>query len=893
MLGRTLSHYHITEKIGEGGMGEVYRATDTKLHRDVAIKILPEQFASDAQRMARFEREAQVLASLNHPNIASIYGLEEDKGTHALVLELVEGPTLADRIKHGALAVDEALHAAMKIAEALESAHERGVIHRDLKPANVKVTPDGTVKVLDFGLAKVLEEDAAAEISKSATTRELSTRAGVILGTPAYMSPEQARGQPVDKRSDIWSFGCLLYEALTGRRAFSGDTVSDTIASILEREADWQLLPAATPTKIRDLLLRCLRKDRNRRLHDIADARIEIDEALAGPSATGPTTAVEIGAWPPRALWSLGAVALASALVGALVVWLTLRPAESAPTVAQVSRLTHDPGLSEWPTWSPDGVLLAFASNRSGNFEIYVRRVEGGQGVNVTSDAADDFQPAFSPDGKWLAFASTRASRTSTVKIGATFGFEFRTYGGDIWVVPALGGHARRLAQDGNFPAWHPHGRKIAYVSGPEDHRSILEVAAEGGNPTVLLASEASTWEIVRLQYSPDGSWISFDTVNPEQVMLVPAQGGAPRQLVNGVNHVWDPSGRRLYYLNRDPRGGTRLQSVRINAGSGNLRGEPHTVALMTGILRDLAISRDGQRFAASELEGSLNLTRLPLTAGGGAPAGPEEELSSGQVIDRWPSFSPDGRRIAFASDRLGREEIWVLDLGSRRRKRIQLPGEDLGVNLPFWSPDGRRLMLTRFYPNGNGSLWMVAVDGSHAEELRPPAPGLVGSSISPDGRSILYSVRTDGLRQLFTLDLATRQERQLTTTPADNYSGAWSPDGRWIVFVSNAGGSVQVWRMPVSGGGAKRLTSGNDRIRHAFFSPDGRWIYLQPNHQNIYRMPAAGGPLEQVTPFPASGLFIEEPAISPDGRYLAYCRSNGGSSLWVLTIGNTPAGIP
>ncbi len=381
--GTKLGSYEIIAPLGAGGMGEVYRARDTKLGREVAIKVLPQEFAGDEGRLARFEREAQLLASLNHPNIAAIHGLEESNGIRHLILELAPGKTLAERLAAGPLPVEEALSVCRQIAEALEAAHEKGIVHRDLKPANVKVTPEGKVKVLDFGLAKALEgERAEQDASTSPTLSEVATRAGVILGTAPYMSPEQARGKPLDKRTDIWSFGCVLYEMLTGRAAFSGETVSDTIAAILDREPDWKALPNDTPATIRLLLRRCLEKDRNQRLHDIADARIEIEDAGRQARNGGILAAPEpVRSWR----WVLGITALTCALAGALITWVAMRSAgvdhSSVPQLASVARLTHDPEFSESPTWSPDRTLLAFASNRSGNFEIYVRRVEGGQEV--------------------------------------------------------------------------------------------------------------------------------------------------------------------------------------------------------------------------------------------------------------------------------------------------------------------------------------------------------------------------------------------------------------------------------------------------------------------------------------------------------------------------------
>jgi Tol biopolymer transport system component len=893
--GARLGPYEILSPLGAGGMGEVYRARDTRLKRDVAVKVLPDSFLSDLERRARFDREAQLLASLNHPNIAGLHGLEELGDSRVLVLELVEGETLAERLAAGPIPPLEALGLMRQVAEALEAAHEAGIIHRDLKPGNVKVTPSGKVKVLDFGLAKALAPASpSSDLTSSPTASHDATRQGIVMGTAAYMSPEQARGKTLDRRSDVWSFGCLLYEALTGRKAFGGETFSDVVAGILEREPDWNALPARVPPKIHDLLRRCLRKDRDKRLHDIADARIEIDEVLAEPVAPTPYTAALAAVRPRRTASArvLIGVALGSALAAGLATWLVSgarRADPHLPVLASVTPLTHDPGSSEWPTWSPDGAVFAFASNRNGNFEIYVRRVEGGQEVNVTNDPAEDYQPAFSPSGDSVAFVSTRSSRSGMIKIGSAFGFEFRTFGGDVWVAPALGGRARRVAPDGNFPAWHPDGKRIAYVSGPERHRSILEVPAEGGAPRTLVASGESVREVVRVAYSPSGAWVSLESSPVEgegEIYLVPARGGPQRLLVQGTGHAWDVSGNRIYFLTRDPTGGTRLLSGEVEEATGRLRGAPRTIGLMTGILRDLAVSRDGRRLALSEVEGSMNLTRLPLAPGGGEPAGPEEELSSGRVIDRYPIYSPDGKRIAFASNRLGPEQLWVMDLATRKSERVELPGRDFGVNLPTWTPDGRHLIVTRSLPDGSQPMWIAAADGSEAKEfLKKTSAGASGRCFSPDGKSLAYGVPIGSVTQLNLLDLATLRSRQLTSSPGDKTNPIWSPDGRRIAFSSNATGTMQLWTMSADGGDEKMLTSGYERMYHAMYSPDGRWLYIQPSHRNIYRLPADGGPLEAVTKFPESGLFLEEPTLSPDGRFLAYSRSNGGSSLWLLTM--------
>ncbi len=885
--GTRLGPYEILAPLGAGGMGEVYRARDGKLNRDVAIKVLPDAFAADAERLARFQREAHVLASLNHPNIAHIHGFEESPGTRALVLELVEGETLAEKIGSGPIPIDEALAVARQIADALEAAHEKGIVHRDLKPANIKLTPEGKVKVLDFGLAKALTRDASSpEVSHSPTLTAAATQAGVVIGTAAYMSPEQARGKPIDKRTDVWAFGAVLYEMLTGRKAFEGETISDTLAAILKTEPSWTALPASTPLSVRRLLRRCLDRDPKRRLHDIADARLEIDAASEEPPTAPPQLASprRRGAGP----WALVAAAIAAAGLASLLTWrFAQHPAGARiPVVTKLARITRGGGHSEWPSWSPDGSLLAYASDRSGNFEIYVRRGDAGQDVNISSDPAQDVQPAFSPDGNSVAFVSTRSSKSGLIRIGGTYGQNVRTLGGDLWTVPTLGGAARRLAPDANFPAWRPDGKSILYVSGPEVRRSIMEVPSSGGAPRAVLPSEASTWEISRIACSPDGRWISLET-QPDGILLMPAGGGKTHPLVAGaLGHAWDPSSNRLYFIVRDPQGGSRIQFLEVSSNGQVAGGAPFTVSLMTTEVLEFAITRDGLRLAVPELEASRNLTRLPLSPGGAAPAGPEEPLTSGRVTDSYPSVSPDGRRVALVSDTLGHKEVEVLDVESRRRERLQLPGEDVAQVGTVWMPDGQRLLISRSEDGQRSSNWIVALDGSRAEQVFTRlAQGAFAIGPSADGKKLLYSDTVNGVQQIFAFDLDTRKATQLTDSPGAKFDSVVSPDGRWTAITGTKDGVVQLFSMPAAGGPMKQLTTGYERMRHPFFSPDGKWIYIQPSHRNIYRLPTEGGPLQQVTHFPDAGLFLEEPTISPDGRFLYYCRENGGSSLWIMTL--------
>jgi eukaryotic-like serine/threonine-protein kinase len=895
--GTKLGTYEILSVLGSGGMGEVYRARDTALGRDVALKILRGSDHDD-DRLRRFRQEAQATAALNSPNILAIHFVGEQNGTPYIVTELLEGESLRGCFHGGALSVRKCMDYSLQIAEGLAAAHEKGIIHRDLKPENIFITKDGRAKILDFGLAKLTRPEETATDGSSLTLTQGSTP-GVVLGTVGYMSPEQVRGKPLDSRSDIFSFGLVLYEMFSGKNFFLRGTTADTLSAILKEDAPELVgsVQGISPALDR-VIRRCIEKEPADRFQSVRDLGFAL-QALTGSGASAST---ELEATLPRTKGGLpnmsifASVALACFLLGGAATWLALRSLHfrqaDTTTVTRVSRLTHEPGLSEWPTWSPDGSLLAFASNRSGNFEIYVRRIEGEQEVNITNDPGQDIQPAFSPDGASIAFVSTRSSHTGLIKVAPPNGFQYRTYGGDIWMAAALGGPARRLALDGNSPVWSPDGKRIAYISGVEDHRSILEVSDEGGTPHPLLATTDSRWEIFKLQYSPDGRWFIFET-GDQRLFLMAASGGTPREILRGSSPVWDPSGKQLYYATQERLGGTGIQSVEFDKTSGKILGTSHSVGVVTGVLRDLAMNRNAHELVVTEQQESLNLTRLPLLPGGGAPAGPEEQLNPGEVRDRYPSFSPDGKRVAFGDNRLLDQEVWILDLATGHRERLRLPQVGLGANLPSWSPDGRQLAVTRFLSDGSSSLWIAAVDGSASEEVVPPKPVLRGAPFSPDGRSLLYAYSKDGLFQLFILDIATRKERQLTSSPSDKYDPVWSPDGRWAVYTSNRGGYSQIWRSPTEGGEEHRLTTGYDRIRHVSFSPDGRWIYLQPNHLNIYRMPAEGGAFQQVTKFPESGLFLEEPRLSPDGRWLVYCHNNGGSSLWLLQLGTSEQASP
>jgi len=888
--GVKLGPYEILSPLGAGGMGEVYRARDTRLDRTVAIKTLPAHLAHNREFRERFDREARVLAAISHPNICCLFDIGEANGVSFLVMEYLEGETVAKRIVGGPLPLGQLLAVATDAADALGSAHRRGIVHRDLKPANIMLTAKGA-KLLDFGLARDISTVVAVSSAPSSdgdtSARSAAlTSESAIIGTFHYMSPEQLQGRSADARSDIFAFGAVLYEAATGKVAFGGESPASIIAAVLEK----QPIPPRNvrndvPESLQAVIQRCLEKNPEHRWQCAADVSAELQRISRTPERRREMP--KLPAYPPR--WKTGvALAIALAAIAGLALSFHFWQEQSSSGASQienVARITHDPGRSEWPTWSPDGMLLAFTSNRSGNFEVYVRRLSGGQEINVSNHLADNYQPAFSPDGNWLAFVSTRASQSQMIRYGGAWGWEMVAYGGDVWVAPALGGQAHRVAENGNAPVWHPDGRSIAFVSGPELHRSISSIDAQGGVPRVLLPTDVSDWEIKRLQYSPNGAWITFETID-KRIYGLPAKGGTPRFLFEGTSHAWDPSGQAIYFVANDLQGGTRLMLASVEPVTCEIRGKLRTLAVMTAILRDVAISKDGAHIAVSELDDSLNLTRLLLAEGGSEPVGQEEVLSPGLVNDHFPAYSPDGSRIAYASNRLGAEEIWLQDLRTMNRNRLQIPGNSaLGANLPNWFPREDKLVVTRFYADRRRALWIVSLDGRQAEELVPPTPGLAGCEVSSDGKTVLYVAKAGSNAQLFAVDVSTRTPHQLTTSVGDKYSATWSPDNDWILFTKNTGGAIQLWRVSAAGGVEEQLTSGSDRIRHAFYSPDSRWIYLQPDHKNIYRMPSTGGRRQPVTRFPDAGLFLEEPTISPNGKYLTYSRDNGASSLWLVRL--------
>ncbi|HSB35463.1 MAG TPA: protein kinase, partial [Thermoanaerobaculia bacterium] len=715
--GTRLGPYEVLSPLGQGGMGEVYRARDTRLSREVAIKVLPEAVARDSERLARFRREAQVLASLNHPHIAVIYGVEEAGGVEALVLELVEGETLAERIARGRVPPDEALEIARQIATALEAAHERGIVHRDLKPSNVKLDRGGRVKVLDFGLAKALSSDASSpDVTSSPTLTAAATQAGVVIGTAAYMSPEQARGKAVDKRSDIWAFGAVLYEMLTGRRAFQGETVSDTLAAVLTKEPDWSALPPGIPAAVARVLRRCLDRDAKTRIHDIADARLELDEPPLPPAGPVPIPYPTSG----TPFWAVLA-GLVLALAAGAGWWRALRPRPAAPprvtgfavALPEGERIPFDD--SPVLDLSRDGTRLVFIGDRGGHRRLYVRsrdRIE----PKPVPGSEGAYSPFLSPDAQWIGFFAD----------------------GKLKKIPAAGGVAMALADAPNNRGgvWLEDD---TIVFAPQFTSGLNRVAARGGKTEVLTTPNAAAGERSHRwpTYLPGGGAVLFTIGllkgpgNYDDARIAVWEPGArkPRVLFEGGSMArFAPPDHLVFW-----RAGTVLaapfDSKRRSVGGEPVALEEKTSGDPSSGVAYAAVAADGTLAYVPGTE-SLSERRLILTDRTGkarpVPAPPRSY--------HYPRFSPDGKRIAvtIGPGHGNADDVWICDLATGALARLTF-GDGNGNYSPVWSPDGRRVAYGS--DRAHQGVYLKNADGSGEEEpLQPDARPELPQDWSRDG---------------------------------------------------------------------------------------------------------------------------------------------------------------
>ena len=881
--GTRLGTYEIVGALGAGGMGEVYRARDTRLGREVAVKLLPEAFAVDAERRARFEREARLLAALNHPNIAAIYGLEEGGGTPFLVLELVLGETVVERLARGRLSPADALDIAEQVAAALEAAHEAGIIHRDLKPANVMVTPEGKVKLLDFGLGKVLAAAASDGVAgESLTLSRDATHEGAILGTACYMSPEQARGKPVDRRTDIWSFGCVLYELLSRRKAFDGATASDAIVAILDREPEWSALPSSTPPRIRDLLQRCLRKDAAHRLRDIGDVRIEIQDARATLRLGGARPGVA-RRWP----LALGA---AVAVAATLVIhgrggWPGGRrdgaaDEQSTPLATRLTQITSAAGVEEHPAWSPDGARLAYSGEVGGVRKIFLRTLATGEESQLTHGPSDDIQAAFSADGSAVVFVRAREPG-GRLEPSDVFG-EYT--GGDVWRVELASGRESRLVENAFNPSFSPDGRQIAVDASWVGPRRIWTVDNRGRNPQQVTTEVSEAVSHVWPRWSPDGARIVFQSLERTKfdIKVVDVASRAMTWLTNDlaqdVQPSWAPSGKAVHFSSFRS-GGLNLWRVPMD-GQGLPAGVPRQLTTGAGQDAELAIAPDGKRVAFAILRQNADVWRLGVDPASGRTSGAPEEVIATTREDSRAEWSPDGGTIAFNSDRAGEMNLWLHSLADRSVK--QLTRGAGGDFQPTWSPDGRTIA---FFSSraGNADVWTVAVDTGELRQLTREPSLDINPFFSPDGTQIAFQSDQGGHLEVWAMAADGTGRRALTSVGVGGHFLRFRPDGSRVVFRCQCGGKPQVMEVPIGGGEPTPLreVAGGS---HLSLSPAGSLIMDVVGHRALWVSPLTAGRPAKVFEFPDPDVRVDYPVWSPDGRWVVFDRYRPeGGDIWLL----------
>jgi serine/threonine protein kinase len=831
--GAMVGSYRIDRLIGLGGMGEVYRARDTILARDVALKILPESFALDTDRLVRFKREAQVLASLNHPNIAAIYGFDESTGLQALVLELVEGPTLSDRLAQGSISIDEALRFARQIAEALEAAHAKGIVHRDLKPANITITIEGNVKVLDFGVAKLAADPVAGpDLLHGSTINE--TGEGIVLGTVPYMAPEQVRGLGVDKRVDIWALGCVVYEMLSGCRAFAAETRADTITAILGADPAWNLLPNGLPAAVRRLLRRCLAKDLRQRLHDVGDARLELEDAADEATAdAGPTQRSAV-----------------------------------ASRYVEFQRLTDFPGLKESPAVSPDGKMVAFVALVGGRRQILIRLLAGGAPLQVTRDDTDHVQPRWAPDSSTLIYYAPSESGQGTIR-----------------EISALGGPSRHVASAMGGGDISHDGQRIALFQSSSESVELVMLARNGSRGE-RVTSLSAAYIYTSPRWSPDDRSIAFQRLALAQrfdigVEIVQVSGGARQEVARSEwlrGFSWLPDGSGLVYSSS--RGSTILYPPVFNLRV--IRRDGHGDGQLT--FGDLSyvepdVHQSG-KLLISRIGGQSDVWQFPI---GGSPAENTREafrITRQTGHAQTPSISPDGSEVVYLSDNGGHGNLWIARTdGSSVRQLTFERDPAVAMGVPMWSPSGDWIVFI-VSPSGISSLWSIRPDGSGLREVT--ARGWE-ACWSGDGRWVYYTSERDGVQCIEKVPIEGGTPIVVRSHAAD---AAVTPDGETLYHVHKPRsdklgfvGDLEICRAAVGGSSSvmARVSSGRVPLgRHLFqpfLSPDGQWLaapLMDGATSNIWVWPTSGGPMRALTEFRDRPIMIARSVSwSEDSRYL------------------------
>ena len=874
MIGTTLSHYKVLEKIGSGGMGDVYVAEDTELGRKVALKVLPAEMAASEDRRARFKREARAIAALNHPNIVTVYSVEEADGVHFMTMELVRGKTLSELQPRNGFALSKFLEISIPLADAVTAAHQEGITHRDLKPDNVMQGDDGRVKVLDFGLAKP-KAGFSLDANDSGLPTRHKTEEGSILGTVNYMSPEQAEGKSVDERSDIFSLGILFYEMLTGQRPFDGDTPASTLSAIIkDTPQSASDLKPSIPRDLAKLLRRCLAKDPERRFQTCKDVRNELEdlkEALSTGELQASDRAVSTRA-RSSPVWILaGAVALVvlGALLGALL-WSPGRsPVGNVPRLTNPVQVTSVIGVENLPTWSPEGGRIAYMSNQSGNWDIWVSQVSGGPAVNLTEDfEGRDGEPSWSPDGSQIAFRSERD-------------------GGGCFIMSALGGTPRRVVSQPNTgsggPTWSSDGSKLACPHNDEQGLfvDILTLTTQNVERLALQGQYLP----MGLSWSPDGRLFAYiDALNAtaETTRLwIVSLSGESIPITEGTSEVlsprWSSDGKSLFYVSN--RGGTRDLWMQELNDDATPQGDPEAITTGLGI-RSASFLADGTRIAYSKGGRFANVWRVPIFPDRAATWSDAEQLTFDQAFIQFLDISRDGRRLVVNSNRSGFLDLWTLAAEGGEMRPVT---NDVSPDWwPAWSPDGEEIA---FYSNraGNRDIFVIPRGGGPVRQLTTHTGGDFTPTWSPDGERIVYGSRRDGNNDIWVMSATGDDQKPLIDYAGSDMWPAWSPDGRWIVFFSDRDGAAHIWLVAATGGDPERLTEQEGNFLR--WAQDGKTVYFSgPRGRLEYWAITFEARTERLVA-DLSGKPGIQGQYATDGDYLYFTWEERLGDIWVMDV--------
>ena len=952
--GKILGSYRILSILGRGGMGEVYLAEDTRLGRKIALKFLPSSLAADQDRLRRFEREARAASALNHPNILTIYEIGSADGRQFIATEYIDGETMRQRMIHSRLSVSEVLDVAMQVGSALAAAHQAGIVHRDIKPENIMLRRDGYVKVVDFGLAKPTETANVALDTSEPTALQIDTGTGTVIGTTAYMSPEQARGLPVDARTDIWSLGVVMYEMLATRPPFEGVTRSDVLVAILDREPESLVdVSDAVPESLEWIVAKALTKEKDDRYQTarefLSDLRrlkqkLDLEAATKGSrrlkqslplepdlsgdlrhapprepvsskdrqsagvtaedvsetrSISSPTRLTNGNAAPLRNRWLPAVIALV-VLVALVVVYLLLaRPKSDTELVAnrtevlRTTQITTKTGL-EVPALSPDGNSIAYSSRlENANVEIYVKPLTpGAREIQLTSDGQGNSDPAWSPDGKLMAFRSQKR--------------------GGIWVIPATGGTARQLTDFGASPAWSSDGSLIAFQSEGSNMppTTIWTVSSQGGDPTQITQAGTPAGGHSLPAWSPDGKRIVFVAYTGAGVMeiwTIAAKGGDPVQIIRRragfVSPVYSPSGEYIYSGSVTETSNFVLCQLRISPTTGTAIGEPVILA-DTGLARvqgRLTISADGKKLAYSTRTQIGDLMSVPIAPDSGEPVGPSSPLTQSTSYRKsLPSFSPDGRKIAFVQFRGGEnQKIWMMDRDGSNISQLTTGGSLDWA--PSWFPDNDTIaFLSHEEGQPNQRIWSVSVGTGRKKFLLDPGQEIGWPRLSPDGKQFAFNSTKSGTINVWTASLGGGAPRQLTFDTEQMGWPCWSPDGKLLLLSIKRGAGSYLGTMPAAGGEVTQLAldSGERRpdgseflgnLRQPYdWSPDGDKILFAGEREgvwNVYWYSLSKKQQQQLTQHTSRTHYVRYPSWSPLGNQIVYEYSDTTGNIWLMEL--------